>query len=224
VSEGSYFDFNPDTSQFRGVDLHSAALLTELVSSETGSRARAIAAIAAARSLILRDLADPDNAATREAFAATAAELFRVEYALRDLEDGVPPTGLTAPRGSGRPPASNAVADFQARAVAAVAWLQRLQAGALTKQKAIAAVAEHIPTALLRAHAGRDRNATGTLTQLEQLERWIDDCGRKGTRGNGLLRELWYELTVERDIPLETQSPDQVLAWLDAERQRLLNA
>lgn len=221
MSSGYDFDFNADRPRFSGLDLQTDALLTETVASEPGSRVRAILALAAARSLLVHDFVAPDANGAHDALTLVAAELAGVEYALRDLEDGAPAVGITAARATGRPAESNAVIDFQARAVVAVQWLQRLQDKSLSRNAAVAAVAKSIPRALLHSPARR-LHEDEKLTEVEQLEAWIDASGRRGSRRNGRVREVWHELIVGQGVHLEKQSSSSVLQWLDAEKQRLL--
>ena len=220
------FDFNKVPVTHPGLDYSSAAYLADAMTSPEGSRERAIAALAASRSLVTHDIAPGTRPETQEALSALVKELEHIEYALRDLEDGVKPTGITAAsRGAGRPPESNAIIDFQARAVLAVKWLQRLEAGALTKTAAVSAVAKLIPRTLLQTQAGREGDKrAGALTQEEQLAAWLDKSYRRGSRQHGRLLELWYEISVERYTPMSRQTSAQVLTWLQGERTRLLGS
>jgi hypothetical protein len=218
------FDFSKVPAAHPGIDHSSAAYLADAMVSPEGSRERAIAALAAARSLVAHDIAPGTKPETQEALSALAKELEHMEYALRDLEDGVGPTGLTAlSRGGGRPPESNAVIDFQVRAVLAVKWLQQLETGALTKTAAVSAVAKVIPRTLLQTLAEHDgERRGGTLKPEEQLAAWLDKSYRRGSRQHGRLLELWYEISVERYIPMSRQTSAQILTWLRDERTRLL--
>jgi hypothetical protein len=218
------FDFHKLPMTHPGLDYSSAAYLADAMVSPEGSRERAIAALAAARTLVAHDIAPGTRPETQEALSALVNELEHIEYTLRDLEDGVKPTGLTAPsREGGRPPESNAVIDFQVRAIMAVKWLQQLETGALTKTAAVSAVAKVIPRTLLQTQAGQDgERRGGTLKPEEQLAAWLDKSHRRGSRQHGRLLELWYVISVERYIPMSRQTSAQVVAWLQSERSRLL--
>ena len=214
--------FNPfDTNQYRVAEFPDLGaeisfLVEDARAQAPNSRARAIAALAAVRHFIA-DCGDGSlELQTSAALCELAKDLYKVEYALRDLEEGLPPDELvTQRRAPGRPPEPRAVVEFQARVVVAVEWLQILKPEPLTRNSAETIVAPLIPMALCREHPGPGN--IGCLTQLEQLRAWQDAFRRAGTRKAGVKQETWWEL--EKNSAghnLEDAKPERVLRWVRA--------
>lgn len=226
MSEVFSMDFSKDRIQFPELGVKLSVYLDDFLGEPDASRGRMIGALVLLRR-ILRDrgaLSLFEKEAPSNAIDSLEHELERIEYALRDLEDGAPPSALFAPTGGGgRPAESNAVIDFQAHAVAAVHLLGTLEVNPLSKDDAIAAVAPTIPHALLQKHSGTKRRLSGALTPEEQLRAWLDAFGRKRTRRFGRLQQLFWEIDVENDGEFRKRSAEQVLEWLRHERERLLS-
>jgi len=195
MTKDNPLDFNNDRLAYPHLTPWASHLLAQALCEDLKTRPRAIAALSAARRLVLDEAQSGLPESTCDALAALATELERIEYAFRDLEDGVRPEGITAGRvGSGRRPESNAVLAFEARAVAAVKWLQILNGDRLYKDDAIALVATAIPAALIKHHPKvGDSQKFGCLSAAEQLRAWLD-AFREGSRRDGVFQELWVGL------------------------------
>jgi hypothetical protein len=221
MTQDDPFDFNNARVEFAELGAEVGQYVSGALKEPAGSRVRAIAALAAARLVLSHQTTQCLEPQTARAIDALTVELGRVEYALRDLEDGLRPVGLTEARSYGRPPDSNAAVDFQARALVVVELLQHLKDKPLSEDQAVAAVAELVPSTLLQEQPRTGERIGGKLTPREQLRAWRESFARKGSRRHGRIYELWFDIDVTNDGALRDFNEGQLLGWLKAEMARL---